>query len=177
MGWLSYEATEFDKRGNVDRLAEMRKQYAKGTIIKDRMVGRVYYAAVNFEDGAVGIDVVLTYVQGNEFGYKAMDASMQPFYYDCPESILKLYSRNGETAMKWIAECRRRNELKKKLAKASIIKVALPCNTSVGDRGKVVTLARNHLWHSHWDVPMYVCYFPNSRIQQWLIEGHVEIIK
>lgn len=177
MGWFSYEATEFDKRGHVDRLAEMRKLYPKGVLIKDRMVGRVYYAAVKFEDDTVGIDVVLTYVQGNEFGYKAMDASAQPFYYDCPESILKLYSRNRETAKEWIAECRRRNELKKKLAKATEVKVTLPCDTSVGEKGKVLTLTRYTFKRPRWSASMYYTYFTNSCIATWLIQGHVEIIK
>lgn len=177
MGWFFGEATEFDRHGKINRLKEMRKQYSKDTIIKDRIVGKIYYAAAKYNDGSIGIEVVITCVQGNEFGYKPMSASAGPFYYDCPESILKLNTEQDEEALKWIAECHRRNELKKKLAKATEIKVTLPCDTSIGDEGTVFFLFRHPKLKSHWEVPGYMAYFPNCRITQWFIDGYVEITK
>ena len=46
MGWSYTRATCFDKSGNIDRREEMRKALFGCTILKDRMVGSTYYAAI-----------------------------------------------------------------------------------------------------------------------------------
>jgi hypothetical protein len=44
--------------------------------------------------------------QGHEFGYKAMDDSMQPFYYGCPEKILnQLTPTDDPGSNKWREQC------------------------------------------------------------------------
>ncbi|MFR8621990.1 hypothetical protein [[Ruminococcus] torques] len=70
--------------------------------------------------------VVLTSVRnGRYFGYKDMDESELPFYYNCPESILKLLTpTENADANEWRKRCREYNLKKKELDKA-------PLNTSV----------------------------------------------
>lgn len=86
-------------------------------VLKSAMVGSVYYAAVErynnytgFRD--VGAAVCLTCGRtrwdGTAWGYKDMDETMGPYYYDCPVSILNLLSpTDNQTANEWREECRR----------------------------------------------------------------------
>ena len=129
MGWTSYQATYFTKRGTIDRKAECDAYFMEGLnaghykVLKSTIRGSVYYAAVNdmvryvgrdgngksvyepIEDGNVWAAVFLTSVKGSEFYYKDMDETCGPCYYDCPKSILGLLS---ETDSEWANECRKK---------------------------------------------------------------------
>ncbi len=138
MGWTSYGATCY-KNGRVDRLAECREEFGKqptwATIVKDSLVGKVYYAAMrSAKTGEVWALIVLTRVEKGEFFYKDMDETMHPGYYDCPKSIFKLLSpTNNELAKEWRTHCflaqlekKEKNRLAKKLAEAKMIHVIIP---------------------------------------------------
>ena len=133
MGWTYYCATEF-KNGKIDRLAECRKEFGKNhdwaTIIKDAMVGTTYYAAMKLtKTNEVFALIVLTAVDKTDFGYKDMDETMQPFYYDCPANILDLLSpTKNELALEWRKNCRRNIANKKELSNAKKIRITLPAN-------------------------------------------------
>lgn len=51
--------------------------------------------------------------QKNEFCYKFMEDNMQPYFYDCPERLLKQANSTNEYAQKWYADCREYREMKK----------------------------------------------------------------
>lgn len=52
------------------------------------------------------------------FGYKDMDETMGPYYYNCPERILNLLTpTDNEYALKWRRKCREAVERRKKVAK------------------------------------------------------------
>lgn len=188
MGWTEYVATQY-KNGTVDRKAECDILFdgSKSKVLKSRMVGSTYYAAIQVHtpDKATDIKwdteddefskedipslpteitipegltdeeeisdylsektgfchfgfeiaqgkteviavVVLTSVRnGRYFGYKDMDESELPFYYNCPESILKLLTpTENANANEWRKRCREYNLKKKELDKATL-------NTSV----------------------------------------------
>ena len=170
MGWTEYLATHY-KNGTVNRKAECDVLFdnSKTKVLKSRMVGSTYYAAVQVytPDKATNIQwdteddefskedklslpteiiipegmtdeeeisdylsekngfchfgfeiaqgkteviavVVLTSVRnGRYFGYKDMDESELPFYYNCPESILKLLTpTENANANEWRKRCR-----------------------------------------------------------------------
>lgn len=107
MGWTYYTTY-----GKTDRLEECRKTFGKeptwATIIKDALVDDVYYAAMKLtKTGEVWALIALTDIADGEFGYKDMDETMHPYYYDCPNSILNLLSStNNELANTWRKLCR-----------------------------------------------------------------------
>lgn len=149
MGWTSYHATYYDKRGNIDRKKECDAYFEEGLnrghyhVRKSAMQGSVYYAAVEtlkrfvkeesdgtriYEDipenerRTWGV-VFLTSTDKKDyynFSYKDMDESMGPYAYDCPESILDLLSEtDNEYASEWRKRCREEAKRKKKKAKLS----------------------------------------------------------
>lgn len=168
MGWTSYHATRFKevKRGYkstmvVDVKREMDEEIFREwetsngncKLIKSAMYGSTYYGAIqktnsDTKESEVFAVVVLTSVENNKFfnmSYKDMDETMLPFYYDCPESILKLLTpTDNKNANIWREKCRKRNKDKKVLAKHEpiilTVKISLLSGHKPGDRVKL-----------HWD--------------------------
>ena len=168
MGWTSYHATRFKevKRGykstmTVDVKREMDEEIFREwetssgncKLIKSAMYGSTYYGAIqktnsDTKESEVFAVVVLTSVENNKFfnmSYKDMDETMLPFYYDCPEPILKLLTpTDNENANIWREKCRKRNKDKKVLAKHEpiilTVKAPLLSGHKPGDRVKL-----------HWD--------------------------
>lgn len=127
MGWTYYQA-DFYKNGKVDRKAELDSHFTwtegdrKVTVLKSAMRGSTYYAAVRNQNEASGLDITLAVVclthtnakSYHNFGYKDMDETMLPFYYDCPKGILDLLSETeDENALAWRERCRQEIERKK----------------------------------------------------------------
>ena len=160
MGWLSYPATHY-KDGYIDRLAEVRAILDTSRIVKDAMVGSVYYAAARNDDGKVYGAVVLTYTEDNKrFGYKCISSDMGPYHHDCPSSILKLITADDEYTVAWVRDCMEYAERKKrakKLKSANAVKVKLPFDTNFSNKGDEVVLVRvtknvRGRNHSFWKV-------------------------
>lgn len=143
MGWTSYHATHYDKRGRVDRKAECDAYFMEGlnaghyNVKKSALVGSVYYAAVEglkryvktqldgsciYEDvpeserNTFGV-VFLTSVDSKNyynFYYKDIDESMGPYDDKCPVSIISLLSpTENKWANDWRNRCIKNSELKK----------------------------------------------------------------
>ena len=134
MGTTFYHATNY-KNGKVDRKAECDKilEYVSETrqqrVLKSSMVGSTYYAAVEtIREGSreVWAAVFITYGQDRSdpyynFGYKDMEESMGPYYYDCPKGILDLLTpTDNECANDWRRKCREKKEKKSSLASVKI---------------------------------------------------------
>lgn len=106
MGW-----TYYCTYGKTNRLEECRKHFGGqpswATIVKDALVDTVYYAAMkDSKTQEVWALIVLTYIDDGEFGYKNMDESMLPYYFDCPIEILELLSpTKNEYANRWRQCC------------------------------------------------------------------------
>ena len=139
MGWTYYQATYYKKGGKIDRLEQCRAEFSKypswATIVKDIIVGNVYYAAMkSSKSGEIWALIVVTETDGNEFGYKNMDETYGPCYYDCPIGILKLLSpTENEYAKEWRKNCyaaieqkRKKQKLARLLDTAKTIRVTLP---------------------------------------------------
>ena len=106
MGW-----TYYCNYGETNRLELCRKEFGRqpswATIIKDALIDGVYYAAMkSTKTGAIWGLVVLTDISNGEFGYKDMDETMMPYYFDCPKAIIDLLSpTTNELAIKWRQRC------------------------------------------------------------------------
>lgn len=107
MGWTYYPTF-----GKTDRLEECRHSFGKepnwATIVQDALVDDVYYAAMkSTKTGKIWALIALTDIADGEFGYKDMDETMKPYYYDCPNALLNLLSpTDNEHANIWRAKCK-----------------------------------------------------------------------
>jgi len=135
-GWRRYRVV--DRRKECDKVCTWERQRTVGedgtvypamkdTVLKSAMVGTTYYAAIRREvEGkqpyvwaAIFLTCGRTKWDNTEWGYKDMDETMQPYYYDCPKGILDLLTpTDNEGANKWREECRRQraeaNEIRRK---------------------------------------------------------------
>lgn len=164
MGWTSYHATHYDKRGRVDRKAECDGYFEEGLnrghykVMKSTMKGSVYYGAIKAlmryagkgEDGKsvyeplpeeeqeVFAVVFLTSVDSKDyynFSYKDMGETMGPCYYDCPKSILDLLSpTDSEYALKWREKCRERIAKEKEGGSLSKLPVGTIIRFKLGEK-------------------------------------------
>lgn len=185
MGWYSYTARYYTKHGSVDRRAECRKECGGSEcVIKDALVGSTYYAAVRTSDKKdVFIAVFLTSVRNKtEFSYKPMEASMGPYRYDCPESILKLNTLHGGFTDEWIAKCRelraKKNEWEKLQKKASVLRATLPWDTRFYRKGDIVTLTKDCTLNGkiYWETSIGVV-FGNALLKELYETNNMEVIK
>lgn len=184
MGWFEQEAKYFDKHGQVDRKKCMRAEFSdESCILKDAMVGSTYYAATRLADGNVSIFVGLTSVREKYyFAYKPMEASMGPYRYDCPESILKLNTLHGGYTDEWIAKCRelraKKNEWEKLQKKASVLRATLPWDTRFYRKGDVVTLTKDCTLNGkiYWETSIGVV-FGNALLKELYETNNMEVIK
>lgn len=88
-------------------------EVVKGAI-KFAVRGNMVYALhTDCESGMKYISVTKLMKHGNSYGYKVMDERMHPYYYDCPESILKLSEDDSESAKGWREACRQHAQDKK----------------------------------------------------------------
>ena len=126
----TFTNAKYYKNGKVDRKAECDAQLNFETenrtcrVLKSSMRGSIYYAAVETIMKATGerevwAAVFKTYGQDRQdpyfnFGYKDMEETMGPSYYDCPVSILDLLTpTDNEAAIEWRDKCRNKPAKKK----------------------------------------------------------------
>ncbi len=176
MGWTSYHATYYKSNGSIDRKAELDHDLfcSEGVyghkLVKSSMIGSVYYAAVLHPQGHTYGLVVLTQTDMrnyHNFRYKDMSEDMEPFYYDCPMSILNLLSSTTyESALIWRQKCRQKAEQKKLPTSLS----NLPIGTRIQFqwRNKVMTVIKHapayQFKRPFWFNPDNGTYIPAKRI-------------
>ena len=125
MGWLYTQIHQGDLRtaGEINtHISSLMAQPLTATqsgyeVLASAVRGKVWYGVIRYthyehlDDPRVSIGVVLWDRRPGEFGYKDMDESMGPYYYDCPARLLKLADMLGPVAPdsdagKWRAACR-----------------------------------------------------------------------
>lgn len=101
------------------------KEYSFGqnVVLQASKVGSVWYLAVqNNEKNIVWAGVCLVYRNNGDFGWKAMDETVLPYYFDAPASLLKkLTPTDHETSNKWRQTCFELIQEKKASKKANPI--------------------------------------------------------
>jgi len=69
------------------------------------------------------------------FGYKDMDETMGPYYFECPDRFLdQLTPTESENALNWRANCRTRNEKLRQLSNGCIVRFKEPLLFENGQR-------------------------------------------
>lgn len=164
MGWTFVQADYF-KNGNVDRKAECDSYISLGDdmeVVKSRMVGSTYYAAVRLLKGldtsgniklysresapVVGM-VMLTQVRARDafnFGYKVMDETMGPVETNCPITILdELSPTDDRAAYEWRQKCKESHAKRKLRQTLSELKVGSQIQIEWNGEPIVLTKATN----------------------------------
>lgn len=140
MGW-SWYSNQHSPRGYEAEKREVERIYGNGgknQIEQISRVGNVWYLAVlTFETETVWAGVCITSRKDGEWGYKAMDETALPYYFDAPVSLLKkLTVTKDEDAIKWRKTCLK-VIAEKKTMKANVanVKAILTNNMVVNTQG------------------------------------------
>lgn len=139
MGWVTY----YRPPGQSDKEHFTQELMDKGRVILDcATVKNVFYAAVKDADGQVwALVCMIQRTRGDyNFGYKSMDETVGPCYYDCPARILDLLTPTTyQYAIEWREHCRKQIALKAearatapKVKDGMVIKLDKPLNFQGG---------------------------------------------
>ena len=154
-----------------DRLLNYKNENIIQETLGSCMKGNVYYAAVHRINKMVNTDIVfavvfLTYYNPRakkeyNFGYKDMDETMGPYYYDFPEKYFKLLTpTDSKCAIEWRKQVSENIEKKKRLSKIKCgdkIKFKSPIETTsgvnIGDTIIIEKRKRYFLRNNYWRWP------------------------
>lgn len=107
IGWSSKEALvkHLTTQQNISVSGEVR-------LIDHSLVGNNLWLLLQRGSTKFIVLALLKYARGAgtygaDWGYKDMDESMHPYYYDCPERLLKQSNCDNPTSIGWRAQCRK----------------------------------------------------------------------
>ena len=158
MGWTFYNI-ERDEHGRVpvkkecDRIINAEPSKC---VLASSMHGSTYYAAVKDYDSNSVFGMVILTQKGNDlhgnFGFKAMNETCGPYYYDCSQKILDLLTPTNDLwANEWREGCKERLEQKRKAKEISklligtVIKTTIPYDMEDYCKGEQVVLTKLYL--------------------------------
>ena len=129
------------------------------------------YQYEEIENGLVWAAVFLTSTKGNDFSYKNMDETENPFYYDCPKSILELLSAtDNELAMTWRKRCYEKIEKNKSGLSLSKVPIGTAILWEKGDEEiRLIKHAPAYQFIRPFWVTDKFTYVPSRRIKNWHI--------
>ena len=125
MGWT------FSNQSKASLIRELSKpnRFDNWIIVKSTVIGnRHWFLSRHFENGEYLIGLDLLSKHGREYGYKTIDETMGPYYYDCPAGYLD-YPTNDAKALEWRVICKTVQADKKKKKKAFKPGLQLTLNT------------------------------------------------
>lgn len=123
MGWTVLYRSNSPKNYAEEKkiIRDLFQPADKLEVVQMSKKGSVWYVAVRnlvMEDKPVSAVVIKTSTQNGEFGYKDMDETMHPYYYDAPISLInKLTPTDNENANEWRNNVRQKHEAAKTLNK------------------------------------------------------------
>lgn len=114
MGYLFFPNGDVNnKKELVERIIESNST-GGFEFLRKVVKGSVMYALIKNPSGDIFNVVFLLKQMKGEFGYKDMDESMNPYYYDCPKSYLEAATVEDKSG--WRAKCYERQALKKRIS-------------------------------------------------------------
>ncbi len=147
MGWLF---TNGASKAQVVREILDSNQGSRLTILDKALVGNNLWIAYETPEGKKFIALYLLSGRGGEgYGYKDMDETMGPYYYDCPLRLLKVAPYNNtflnvssfewrEKVVAFHAEKARRRAILKALKPGTVVKIK--SNTAGIERATIVSV-------------------------------------
>lgn len=116
MGWLYQDDASFDRRA---LLAHLRSPHRLGSgveLIRSSAVGNHHWYVYRVHDtGRIGIGLDLMKPGGRDcgWGYKSLDESAGPYYYDCPLGYLEVAPEpTSPHAAEWRRKVRQHHSMK-----------------------------------------------------------------
>lgn len=104
MGWLfSYQSLADQKKEIIEHYSREKRLIGH----KTTSYGCRFWLAVENQQGEKYILLYL-FERGRDgmWGYKDMDESMHPYFFDCPQSLFALCPTSEERALRWRETCR-----------------------------------------------------------------------
>lgn len=157
MGWTY---THKEKGQTVKEFFEKHFNSDVSKIIDCKVVGmRTAYICYQSKRGIEALVCLLGYKKNEycNFGYKDMTETINPYYYDCPKSILdKLSPTTNEYALEWRAKCQEvivKSEARKSLEVSDTIKFER--EFSFGKYGKTDTFVVVDKKKGHYFAPKF----------------------
>ncbi len=121
MGWTFPHSTTTKKR-LVDEILSDYRHHPNWKIIKTALVGSCFWMALHsLKTDEKFIVLYLMEKHDGVYGYKDMDETMHPFYYNCPLALLDLTSSLMNEANAWRQEMRKQIAEKKALKAKPIV--------------------------------------------------------
>ena len=106
MGWMWTYA--YGEKNKQKLMTEELEKYGDIKVLKSSMKGSEYYAAcvsARKPEEVWAIVCLVKLDKNGDWGYKDMDETMGPCYYNCPKAIIDLLT---ETTNEWALEWRRK---------------------------------------------------------------------
>lgn len=115
MGWTS--SYNWDNKKALISYLMSAQYWGKNTVLDHSVYGSELYLLIQKENGSKFIAVYLVRnmaapFESVEYGYKDMDESMHPNYYNCPERLLKQSDCNAKLSIEWREQCRQKRKEK-----------------------------------------------------------------
>lgn len=195
MGWLWTQAKYYTNMGHVDKRKEMRERYRSDvTVLKDSVVGDVYYSVVEYEGKKIfDINLVKTSTDPYfNFGYKSIGCDTGFVSPKIPKGILDLLRDSDDENIK--AFVKANDEIKKRPSVAKLpvgtrITVVIPNDGYVFKKGTKLLVTKRHVGgrkHPYWMVDgtrykisgteidhmgFEICKDPNN-VKDWYMEKY-----
>ena len=149
MGWLY----GWNSKQELVKHLEDLEENANYTIVKSTTIGNHWWAVIEGKPGSSleGERLAVLCLLGShdrEWGYKDMDETMGPYYYDCPISYLSMLTEpRNDSARAWREQVKKYNDDK---AKAKTLKSLLKEGSTVVVYGNEYKLTR-YLARKGWE--------------------------
>lgn len=136
MGWTVLYRSNSPKNYAEEKkiIRDLFQPADKLEVVQMSKKGSVWYVAVRnlvMEDKPVSAVVIKTSTKNGEFGYKDMDETMHPYYYDAPISLInKLTPTDNENANEWRNKVRQRHAEEKKLKASNVLVNGMKVNVA-----------------------------------------------
>lgn len=106
-----------DKWKNLDDVKDSILSDIGDKLVAKSAYGNEFYTVVKNNDGKNYIVLFLINGRNGQYGYKAIGEEAFPYYFNCPEKLLKLSECEIENAVNWRNACRKYRSDKAKAEK------------------------------------------------------------
>lgn len=91
----------------TDIIKQIRSEISPDAVIATAVVGSNFWAALKTTTNESYVFLFRLVRDGKDWGYKVIDETMHPFYYNCPISLLNKTTSEAKEKLPWRVEMRR----------------------------------------------------------------------
>lgn len=114
MGWSFNCSASIGRKQLIEQLRDPSRFSAGCTIVRSSVVGNHHWYLLRDPKGnvSIGLDLMAGGGKGSGWGYKSLDESSGPYYFDCPLSFLDEASAPTHYAAEWRESARKHHAAK-----------------------------------------------------------------